>query len=136
MQGLTSNGNVPTANERSSNYTDFSDVFALNDGTTRNDILGRAVQKGTVLDPGTTRFVAAGAVDPVTGFTNTSGSGVCTRPVRVHNLRIRQKHYDFQLHGFEPATFKPYRSERGQYPEPVPRAQFRTQYLQQQSGVV
>jgi len=75
VQGLTSNGNVPTANERSSNYTDFTDVFALNDGTTRNDILGRAVQKGTVLDPGTTRFVAAGAVDPVTGFTNTSGSG-------------------------------------------------------------
>jgi Carboxypeptidase regulatory-like domain/TonB-dependent Receptor Plug Domain len=74
VQGLTSNGNVPTANERSSNYSNFTDVFALNDGTTRNDILGRAVQKGTVLDPGTSRFVAAGAVDPVTGLTNSSGS--------------------------------------------------------------
>ncbi len=74
MQGTAENGNVPTANERSSGYSDFGDVFALNDGTTRNDILGRAVQKGTVLDPGTTRFVAAGAADPVTGLVNTSGS--------------------------------------------------------------
>jgi Carboxypeptidase regulatory-like domain len=74
VQGLTSNGNVPTANERNSGYTNFADIFALNDGTTRNDILGRAVQKGTVLDPGTSRFVAAGATDPVTGFVNNSGS--------------------------------------------------------------
>ena len=37
---------------RSSDYTDLSDIFALNDGTTRTDILGRAIPKGTVLDPG------------------------------------------------------------------------------------
>jgi hypothetical protein len=74
VQGQVALGNVPTALERSSGYTNLSDILALNDGTTRTDLLGRGVQKGTVLDPGTTRLVAAGAVDPVTGLTNTSGS--------------------------------------------------------------
>ncbi|HEY2861006.1 MAG TPA: carboxypeptidase-like regulatory domain-containing protein [Terracidiphilus sp.] len=74
VQGSPENGNVPTANMRSSNYTDLSDELALNDGTTRSDILNRAIQKGTVLDPGTTRYVAAGATDPITGLANNSGS--------------------------------------------------------------
>jgi hypothetical protein len=73
VQGLPSNGSVPTKNERSSGYTNFADIFALNDGTTRTDLLNRAVQKGTVLDPATTRFVAAGAADSVTGLVNTTG---------------------------------------------------------------
>ena len=74
VQGTSSVGNVPTALERSSGFTNLVDILGFNDGTTRNDILGRAIQKGTILDPGTTRFVAAGAVDPVSGRTNTSGS--------------------------------------------------------------
>jgi len=74
VQGTSENGNVPTALERSSGFTNLSDILALNDGTTRNDLLARAVQKGTILDPATTRFVAAGATDPVTGLVNTSGS--------------------------------------------------------------
>ncbi len=73
VQGSPSNGNVPTKNERSSGYTNFADIFALNDGSTRTDLLDRAVQKGTVLDPATTRFVAAGAADPVTGLVNNTG---------------------------------------------------------------
>ncbi len=60
VQGSVANGNVPTKNERSSNYTNLADILALNDGTTRTDLLGRAVQKGTVLDPATTRLVAGG----------------------------------------------------------------------------
>jgi hypothetical protein len=72
--GTTFDSNVPTANERSSNYTNFADVLGENDGTTRTDILGRAVQKGAILDPATTRFVAKGAVDPVSGYTNNSGA--------------------------------------------------------------
>src|SRR5664279_3575233 len=74
VQGSVASVNVPTNLERSSGYTDLSDILAQNDGTNRTDILGRGVQKGTVLDPGTTRLVAAGAVDPVTGLVNTSGS--------------------------------------------------------------
>jgi hypothetical protein len=74
VQGTAENANVPTANMRASNYTNLADILALSDGTTRTDILGRAIQKGTVLDPSTTRYVAAGAVDPVSGRTNTSGS--------------------------------------------------------------
>jgi hypothetical protein len=73
VQGSVASGNVPTKNERSSNYTNLADILALNDGTTRTDILGRAVQKGTVLDPATTRLVAAGAADPITGLVNSTG---------------------------------------------------------------
>ena len=47
----------------------------MNDGTTRTDILGRAIQKGTILDPATTRFVGAGAVDPVSGLVNNGADG-------------------------------------------------------------
>ena len=74
VQGTASNGNVPTALMRSSNYTDLSDTLRVNDGTTRSDLLGRAIQKGTILDPATTRFVANGAMDPVTGLTNSTGA--------------------------------------------------------------
>jgi len=74
VQGTNASGNVPTNLERSSGFTNLVDILGFNDGTTRKDILGRAIQKGTILDPGTTRFVAAGAVDPVSGRTNTSGS--------------------------------------------------------------
>ena len=73
VQGTAENGNVPTKLMRSSNYTDLSDTLRVNDGTTRSDILGRAIQKGAILDPATTRFVAAGAIDPVSGLVNTSG---------------------------------------------------------------
>ncbi len=79
VQGTAENGNVPTANERNSNYQNLADILAINDGTTRADALGRQIQKGTVLDPGTTRFVAAGSVDPVSGLTNTSGKDAYVR---------------------------------------------------------
>ena len=74
VQGSPESGNVPTALMRSTNYTNLSDVLAENDGTTRTDILNRAIQKGAILDPATTRFVAKNAVDPVSGLVNTSGS--------------------------------------------------------------
>jgi hypothetical protein len=74
VQGQAENGNVPTALMRSSGYTNLSDTLKENDGNTRSDILGRAIQKGTMLDPATTRFVAAGATDPVSGLVNNSGS--------------------------------------------------------------
>ncbi len=81
VQGSSENGNVPTALERSSNFTNLTDILALNDGTTRTDILGRNIQKGTILDPATSRLVAAGAQDPVSGLTNsTSADGYVRDP--------------------------------------------------------
>ncbi|MDE3188685.1 MAG: TonB-dependent receptor [Acidobacteriota bacterium] len=76
VQGTAENGNVPTALERSSGFTDLSDVLSLAQGATktRPDLLGRTVPYGTILDPATTRLVAAGAVDPVSGLTNNTGA--------------------------------------------------------------
>ena len=73
VQGTAENANVPTALMRSSGYTDLSDTLRINDGTTRTDLLGRAIQKGTMLAPATTRFVAAGATDPISGLVNNTG---------------------------------------------------------------
>jgi len=77
VQGTPENGNVPTAVMRGKNgdspYHNLTDILKINDGTTRADLLGRAVQKGTVLDPSTTRFVASGAKDPITGLVNSTG---------------------------------------------------------------
>lgn len=74
VQGTSVSPQVPTQAERSSNFQNLQDVLALNLGAARNDILGRSIQRATILDPGTTRFVASGAVDPVSGLTNNSGS--------------------------------------------------------------
>jgi hypothetical protein len=74
VQGTSFTSSVPTALERSSNYTNLTDILSQQSGAARTDILGRSIQRGTILDPGTTRFVAQGGVDPVSGRTNTSGA--------------------------------------------------------------
>ena len=55
LTGLT----VPTAQERASGYTDFSDLITLQTGT-RTDALGRTFPIGTIFDPATTRTIANG----------------------------------------------------------------------------
>jgi len=74
VQGTSFTSTVPTSLERSSNYLNLSDIFAQNSGSTRTDILGRKVQTGTILDPGSTRLVPNGTKDPVSGLTNNSGA--------------------------------------------------------------
>ncbi len=80
VQGTSVSPLVPTQAEQNSNFTNLQDVLTLNSGAAKIDILGtgpttrRTFQRGTILDPGTTRFVAAGAVDPVTGLTNSPGA--------------------------------------------------------------
>ena len=74
VQGTSGSAPVPTQAEQSSNFQNLQDVLTLNAGAAKTDILGRSIQRGTVLDPGTTRFVANGAVDPVSSLTNSSGS--------------------------------------------------------------
>ena len=74
VQGTSFTSSVPTALERSSGFLNLTDILTQNAGTARTDILGRSIQRGTILDPGTTRLVANGTVDPVSGLTNTSGA--------------------------------------------------------------
>lgn len=69
---------VPTASMISSGFTDLQDLITGNSGTS-TDALGRVFPHGTVFDPATTRAVAPGAVDPITGLTNTSSSTVYVR---------------------------------------------------------
>jgi hypothetical protein len=70
-QGRTWVTTVPTAAQRNSGFTDFSDLLSLQSGNVGTDILGRTFARGTVFDPATTRQLAVGQVDPVTGLTAT-----------------------------------------------------------------
>ena len=70
--------NVPSALMQSSNFTNLQDLITYNSGT-KTDALGRIFPFGAVLDPATTRSVAAGAVDPVSGLANNSSSTVYVR---------------------------------------------------------
>lgn len=65
VQGTVLTGSVPSVLERSSGFTNLSDL--LTGGTPRTDALGRIIPFGTVMDPATTRPVTAGVVDPVSG---------------------------------------------------------------------
>ena len=62
----------------SSGFTNLQDLITFNSGTS-TDALGRKFRHGTILDPATTRQVAAGQVDPISGLTNTSSSAVFVR---------------------------------------------------------
>ncbi len=66
-QGSIRTGTVPTALERTSNFTDLSDLITGQTGA-RPDALGRSIPVGTILDPATTRPVTTGVVDPVSGI--------------------------------------------------------------------
>jgi hypothetical protein len=67
VQGTVSTATVPTLNERSSGYSNLSDIITGQGGTLRADAVGRQAPLGTVFDPATTRAVTAGIVDPVSG---------------------------------------------------------------------
>jgi len=63
---------VPTAAERASGFTNYSDLITLQTGTVGADVLGRTFPRGTIFDSATTRAVTAGQVDPVTGLIATT----------------------------------------------------------------
>src|SRR5207302_10747965 len=67
---------VPTALERSSNYTNLSEL--LSQGGTQTDVLGRTSALGQVFDPATTRSVFCGVQDGVSGMTAPCPSGTST----------------------------------------------------------
>ncbi|HLJ76946.1 MAG TPA: TonB-dependent receptor [Acidobacteriaceae bacterium] len=80
VQGTSATAAVPTLNERNSKFQNLQDILIQQAGAARTDILGRSIQRGTILDPATTRFVAKGAVDPVSGLVNNSGDGYVRDP--------------------------------------------------------
>lgn len=53
-QGNTLTGTVPTNTERSSGFTDFSDLISLQRGNNKADAAGVVYPLGTILDPATT----------------------------------------------------------------------------------
>jgi hypothetical protein len=71
---------VPTALERSTNFTNLSDLitFQQGPGANRTDLLGRTTPLGQVFDPSTTRAVSCGVADPVTGLIAACPSGTPT----------------------------------------------------------
>ena len=115
VQGTSSTSQVPTNLERSSGYTDLTDILTQQSGAARTDILGRSIQRGVILDPGTTRFVAAGAVDPVSGlYQHFRKRRLCSRSfqhgVRAGNCVV----YDGKLPRPQHASNCSHRSECGQ----------------------
>jgi hypothetical protein len=80
VQGTSFTSTVPTNSEQKSDFQNLQDILTQQAGASKTDILGRSMPNGTILDPGTTRFVAAGAVDPVSGLTNTGGDGYVRDP--------------------------------------------------------
>ena len=77
-QAIPNVSTVPTALERSSGYTNMTELISGQQGAgaTRTDALGRTFPLGTVFDPATTRSVVQGQVDPVTGITAASSDFV------------------------------------------------------------
>ncbi|WP_213807136.1 TonB-dependent receptor [Granulicella sp. dw_53] len=64
-QGQAFVSSVPTALERSSGYTNYTDLLTFQTGT-QTDNLGRTTPIGTLFDPATTRTTTTGVIDPVT----------------------------------------------------------------------
>ncbi len=84
VQATPYTSTVPTALERSSGYTNLSELISGQSGT-RTDLLGRTFPLGQVFDPSTTRAVTAGTVDPVTGLTAT-GTGYAREPFTQNQI--------------------------------------------------
>jgi len=82
-QGIPYSTSVPTALERSSGYTNWSELLA---GGNQTDPEGRVFQLGQVFDPATTRGILCGATDPVTGkaVTLTASGSACSAGSTVY----------------------------------------------------
>ena len=75
-QAIPYTSTVPTALERSSGYSNLSEL--LTQGGTQTDALGRTTPLGQVFDPATTRAVLCGVPDSVSGITAPCPSGTTT----------------------------------------------------------
>jgi hypothetical protein len=72
----------PTAcsstSEFGSGFTNLQDNINFNSGT-YTDALGRVFPNGAILDPATTRSIAAGGMDPITNLINTTSGTIYVR---------------------------------------------------------
>ena len=66
-QGQAFTSTVPTLQERTSGFTNYSELIGQQTGT-QTDILGRSTPVGTIFDPATTRYLSTGYLDPMTGL--------------------------------------------------------------------
>lgn len=91
---------VPTAAMASSGFTNLQDNITYNSGTA-TDALGRVIPHGTILDPSTTRSVAPGAIDPISGLTND--------PVKNKNstVYVRDPFYNCTASGCPASNYTP-----------------------------
>ena len=110
-QAVPYNSTVPTALERSSGYTNFSEL--LTQGGTRTDVLGRTYALGQVFDPSTTRAVTCGVADPVSGITAPCGSNPAGTQLGFVREPFAGEHH----------SGGPPRSQRDQAAESVSRAE-------------
>jgi hypothetical protein len=96
VQGNTQSGiTVPTALERSSGYTNLTDILAANATSKPSvDALGRSIPVGTILDPATTRAVAGGYVRDPFGLSSCTGNTIslaaCPKLNQIDPSRIDQ----------------------------------------------
>ncbi len=99
---------VPTAAQRASGFTNFSDLTTLLSGTVGADVLGRTFPRGTVFDPATTRQLQLGQVDPVTGIVATRagfvrdafpGNRIPANRIDPNALRLMQLYPEATLPG-------------------------------------
>ena len=87
VQGTAEDGSVPTNLERSSGYTNLSDILTQSAGTARTDLLGRSIPPGTILDPATTRGIGCGQNDSVSGLPGPACTGTQTTGTIVGYVR-------------------------------------------------
>ena len=89
-QGVPTVATVPTVAELSSGFTDFSDLISGQPKCTIGpDVINRILPCGTILDPATTRFLADGQPDPVTGITAVA-TGYVRDPFQLVNQTPNQ----------------------------------------------
>jgi hypothetical protein len=69
---------VPTPGMTNSGFTNLQDLISDNSGIA-TDALGRKFAHGTIFDPATTRQIAAGQTDTISGLQNTTANAIYVR---------------------------------------------------------
>jgi hypothetical protein len=78
VAGATSPSACTSTSEFGSSFTNLQDNINFNSGT-YSDALGRTFPNGTILDPATTRSIAAGGTDPISNLINTTSGTIYVR---------------------------------------------------------